>query len=37
LNFPSNYIERGDYVASTGFTYQSADETPELLIDFLVE
>jgi hypothetical protein len=37
LNFPSLYIDAGDYVASEGHVFSSADENPELWIDFPVE
>ena len=37
MNFPANYISGGDWVASTGYTYETPYDTPEVWIDFEVE
>jgi hypothetical protein len=36
LNFPSNYIGGGDYVATEGFVYTSPDDVASITIDQLV-
>jgi hypothetical protein len=37
INLPANYISDGDWVSTTGYTYESPFDTPELWIDFEVE
>jgi len=37
LNFPSEYIQEGDYVSTEGFTYSSPDDEAVITLDFEVE
>jgi hypothetical protein len=37
LNFPTNYIETGDYAATDGFEWKNVYDEPEIYLDFVVQ